>query len=533
MNLRVASTSAEFHRHVEKFSTVTNGAFAIAVLEQFGHIGMRNANVVLVCSRDAQRTHSTTICRILNERLQANGANVVVIDVHNDTAHVDTDAVERADYIVDVCVRLADTVVDGSDNIVNQIAVIVERRRQSRGAHSDFAAVSISSGGASLLSHSSAESTRSNKRALPFVCSVDAPPCIAERADITLVWSGVVHAALLTFPTAERCGELIAVGDASGDEHGLATLATRASVCALLPPRPRNGHKGTFGTALICAGSNDYWGAPLLSARGALRAGAGIVALAVPPVLRVAIATTLPEATMPSLGDAGLTHDGCLSASAADHLLRDAAQRRVRAVLIGPGTKNAVPFLRAYLANPLAASLPLVLDADGLTALPAVSAEWWQLLPRDTVLTPHPGEMERLCASDPNAATKSSIGLLTCEERMRLAMRCAARWRVVLLLKGAFTVIAAPDGAVCVLPFASPALAIGGSGDVLAGVIVALRCQQPSASAFNAAVAGGFLHGTAGVLLEAERGASGVLAHELAERVPNARQLLLLNNNTN
>lgn len=383
--------------------------------------------------------------------------------------------------------------------------------------------VSIASG---VTLHNDEPSDNRANRGSIFVCGIDAPPCVSERADATLCWTGVVRAALLSFPETERCGELVGVADVGEEEgRGMATLATRASVAALLPPRPRNGHKGTFGTALICAGSSDYWGAPLLSARGALRAGAGIVAVAVPPALRVAVASTLPEATMPSLGDSPLTHDGCLSGAAANCLLSGAAQRRVRAVLVGPGTKDAVPFLRSYLANPLAAALPLVVDADGLTALPALGAEWWRLLPRDTILTPHPGEMERLCAGDSETAVRA-IGAMTCEERLRLAARCAARWRAVVLLKGAFTVIAAPDGAVCVLPFASPALAIGGSGDVLAGVIVALRCQQ-QVSAFDAAVVGGFLHGTAGLQLEAERGDSGVLAHELAELIPAARQRLL------
>lgn len=352
--------------------------------------------------------------------------------------------------------------------------------------------------------------------------AIDAPSAFGAHTDATLALGGAVHAALLTFPAAGALGELLAVPDSEGESAGVALLPTHALVRALLPPRPLNGHKGTFGTLLICAGSNDYWGAPLLSARGALRAGAGIVALAVPPALRVAAATALPEATMPALthehGERDGLVDGCLSGKAAHHLLGEAKRRRVRAVLVGPGMKEAEHFLRAYLAHDEAKRLPLVLDADALNALPSLARDWWTVLPRDTVLTPHPGEMERLCSDAP---APTVIATMTCEERMALAAACAQKWRAVVLLKGAFTVIAAPDGAVRVLPFASPALAIGGSGDVLAGVIAALRCQ--GASAFDAAVGGAHLHGTAGQLMEAMHGASGVLAHELAERIPAAR----------
>jgi NAD(P)H-hydrate epimerase len=151
-----------------------------------------------------------------------------------------------------------------------------------------------------------------------------------------------------------------------------------------------------------------------------------------------------------------------------------------------------------------------VIDADGLNAL--VSAkEWWKALPPQTILTPHPGEMARLMGGQ---ATAKEIQA----DRENVAHRMAAEWNAVVVLKGAFTVVASPDGRVMVLPFANPALSTAGSGDVLAGAIIGLRAQ--GMEAFEAAVSGAYIHALAGELARADLGDMGVVAGDLPSRLP-------------
>ena len=159
-------------------------------------------------------------------------------------------------------------------------------------------------------------------------------------------------------------------------------------------------------------------------------------------------------------------------------------------------------------------AVPLVLDADALNAL-ARGDNWHEVLPANTILTPHPGEMARLCR-----CTTADVRA----DRIGLARSKAAEWNVVVLLKGAYTVVASPDDHATVLPFANPALATAGSGDVLSGVIVGLLSQ--GLAAYDAAVLGGYLHGLAGELARIDLGEAGVVAGDLIARLPLAiRQL--------
>jgi NAD(P)H-hydrate epimerase len=155
---------------------------------------------------------------------------------------------------------------------------------------------------------------------------------------------------------------------------------------------------------------------------------------------------------------------------------------------------------------------PLVVDADGLNALTHIE-KWPGKLPANTVLTPHPAEMARLMDIPLNE--------LLAQDRITIAREQAQKWGHIVLLKGAYTVVAAPDGRVTLLPFANPALAVGGSGDVLSGMILALLGQ--GMGVYEAAVLGGYLHGTAGALYA---GKSGLLASELADLVSEAMRKL-------
>jgi hydroxyethylthiazole kinase-like uncharacterized protein yjeF len=150
----------------------------------------------------------------------------------------------------------------------------------------------------------------------------------------------------------------------------------------------------------------------------------------------------------------------------------------------------------------------LVVDADGLNLLAKVE-DWWQQLPSKSILTPHPGEMARL------------IGCETREvqaDRIDCATESAAQWGHVVVLKGAHTVVAGPDGRVSVLPFANPAMATAGSGDVLAGAIVGLRAQ--GLGSYQAALVGAYLHGLTGELARNSLGNAGVVAGDLMALLP-------------
>jgi hydroxyethylthiazole kinase-like uncharacterized protein yjeF len=304
------------------------------------------------------------------------------------------------------------------------------------------------------------------------------------------------------FPGAAACGELVVadinIADTLPEVAAVkVTLATAQMARTLLPGRPRHGHKGTFGTALIVAGSAHYWGAPVLAARGAYRAGAGLVALAVPDVIRATVAGQVPATAV-------------LDSESADFIL--SALPAPRALLIGPGLGSADTFMSRLLAAEQALP-PLVIDADGLNILAGRTA-WSQQLPAKSVLTPHPGEMARLMGS--------SLPEIKAADRVELAMRMAQEWDQIVLLKGAYTVIASPDGHCTLLPFANPLLAVGGSGDVLAGMIAAYLAQ--GVAPYEAAVLGAYMHGAAGELASEVFGQAGLLAGELADWIPTARR---------
>jgi NAD(P)H-hydrate epimerase len=171
--------------------------------------------------------------------------------------------------------------------------------------------------------------------------------------------------------------------------------------------------------------------------------------------------------------------------------------------------------LHASAADPHALrQLPTVIDADALNAL-AQSERWHEHLPLQAILTPHPGEMARLCGCSTREVQANRIGF---------AREKAVDWNAVVVLKGAYTVIAAPDNRVTVLPFANPALATAGSGDVLAGAIVGALAQ--GLAPFEAAVMGGYLHGLAGEMARQELGDAGVVAGDLLIRLPLAMRQL-------
>lgn len=293
------------------------------------------------------------------------------------------------------------------------------------------------------------------------------------------------------------------------------------AAAALLPDRPARGHKGTFGKLLVIAGSLDYAGAALLVCRAAGRAGAGLVTLAVPESLQPLFAAKVEEATTMALPEDDVEEVDPEPALAMvldhDH----------DALVIGPGLRAALAtgsLVRGILAiggDPDPA--PAVVDAEALRSL-ASEDGWWEGIRRRAVLTPHTGEFARLRAAS-GIGPGADGDLIDDDDARSAAASAAARtWGQVVVLKGARTVVAAPDGALAVAPFENPALASGGTGDVLAGTIGALLAQ--GLAPYDAARLGVYLHGAAGEAVRHRVGDAGLLASDLPLEVALARRRL-------
>lgn len=374
-------------------------------------------------------------------------------------------------------------------------------------------------------------------REWPFVVAVDGPSGLdydsgaldeaALPADLTVTFA-YPKPGHFCFPGAGALGELliadIGTDPALADDLSL-EVVTPEMARKWLPPRPPDAHKGDFGKALIVAGSVNYTGAAYLSGAAATRTGAGLVTVALPAAIHAAVAARLAEATYLLLPHAL----GVIAAGAA-RLLAERVEG-YDALLVGPGLgqeRETADFVESllggggqrrlgFVGSEESESPPLILpslvvDADGLNIL-ARMEDWPKRLPPGSILTPHPGEMARLMG-----CTLADVQA----ERVTVAQSQAAAWGQVVVLKGAHTVVAAPDGRVAIEPFANPGLATAGTGDVLAGAIVALRAQ--GLSAFEAAVTGAYLHGLAGELARAEVGAAGMVAGDVLALLPRAWQ---------
>ncbi len=357
------------------------------------------------------------------------------------------------------------------------------------------------------------------------------------QADLTVTFAGA-KVGMLTPTAAEMLGELV-IADIGIPTHIIeaaereARLLTPALAKQLLPKRSRSGHKGTFGTTLIAGGSINYVGAPALSAIAAGRSGAGLVTLAVPNAVQRLSASHPDLITSTWLL---LPHDmGALREEAIDVLNKQL--QKVDALVLGPGLGsektthrlvwNIFGLEKAKVSQgqgmlgfaPRGKSIsiakekltlpPTVVDADGLNALAAWEGAWWEQVTTQLVLTPHPGEMARLLKRD----TKEIQ-----QDRLASAREAATRFGQVVILKGAHTIVAAPDGEVSISPYANDALAKAGSGDVLAGIIGALLGQ--GMTPYDAACLGVLAHGLAGEQVRHTIGSQGALASNLLDALP-------------
>lgn len=333
-------------------------------------------------------------------------------------------------------------------------------------------------------------------------------PGSVVAADRTLTF-GALKRGLLAYPGAGCAGavEVVDIGwppSVWEQVDRSVRVLTEWEVRARLAPRPSDSHKGSFGRCLIVAGSEGKSGAAALAGLGALRAGAGTVTIASRPRALPQILATAPEMMahrLPSGGSAAGSEP--LSLADADALLE--AAHDADAVGIGPGIPRGEETgeLIGRLLREL--EVPMVLDADALNAL-AGKLELLDGAKKTAILTPHPKEMARLLgvsAADVQAS------------RFTLAQRLATRHRCVVVLKGAHTLVAMPDGALAVCPTGNPGMATGGSGDVLTGILVALLGQGLPVEA--AAQVGVYVHGLAGDVMAKEKGQRGLIASDLCE----------------
>jgi ADP-dependent NAD(P)H-hydrate dehydratase / NAD(P)H-hydrate epimerase len=286
-----------------------------------------------------------------------------------------------------------------------------------------------------------------------------------------------------------------------------------ASVKALVPKRDPDGHKGTFGTVVCVCGSLDYAGAALLCGTAAARAGAGVVVLAVPASLQELFAGRVPE--LVTLGLPEVADGTDIDAQESGHALK---ARQADALVVGCGLRESEGYRSLVTGLVERDGPPMVLDGGALNLL-ARSGSWWSGARRQCVLTPHPGEFARLTGAEVGSGD---------DERVERAVEAANRFGQVVVLKGARTVAANPDGTAVLSPFANAALATAGSGDVLAGTIGALIAQ--GLRPFDAACLGVYLHGRAGERLSEQYGDAGVLASELPRVIAFARHELVAQN---
>ena len=330
----------------------------------------------------------------------------------------------------------------------------------------------------------------------PFVLAIDCPSGIdcdsgaadpaVLSADATITFIAA-KPGLFNFPAATHVGELaLARLGIPADFPPLRairrSITDARAAAAILPARPGDGHKGSFGKAIVVAGCANYVGAVALSATAAYRAGAGLVTVATTGELTRTLSGALREPTYLPLAAV----DGCIAEANSERVAM--AAEGYSALLIGCGlgthasTKGFVRQLLGHESLP-----PLIVDADALNILSEIE-QWWRMLPAGTIITPHLGEMARLCGLA-NADVAA--------DRWALATSKAEQWGVIVALKGAHTIVARPGGEASVIPVKTDALATAGTGDVLAGLMAGLRAQ--GGDAWDVARLGCYVHALAGI----------------------------------
>jgi len=274
---------------------------------------------------------------------------------------------------------------------------------------------------------------------------------------------------------------------------------------SLVPPRRKDSYKGTYGYLLVIAGSAGLTGAACLTCEAALRAGVGMVTLGIPRSLNLAMEARLTETMTRPLPE---TDSQSLSLQGLDEIQQLA--RRMQAVAVGPGLSTNSETQRLVRRIAAKVDLPMVIDADGLSALVG-RFDVMRSREKETIFSPHLGEMSRL--------TGLSISEIE-KNREQVAVTHASKWNVEVILKGAPSLVATADGAVYVNTTGNSGMSTGGSGDVLTGILAALLCQGVKAA--DAAILGTYLHGLAGDIAAKRFTEWGMVASDMIQCLPDA-----------
>ncbi|HXJ04072.1 MAG TPA: NAD(P)H-hydrate dehydratase [Candidatus Acidoferrum sp.] len=347
--------------------------------------------------------------------------------------------------------------------------------------------------------------------------SPDGTPLFAHR---TVTFTAPKIGQLVSVAAA-TCGalEVVSIGSPSEliEQTGKGTLrwAGPDEFASMPLVRAADSNKGTFGHVLLVAGSLGKSGAAVMAGYACMRAGAGLTTIACPDVALPVVASAHPEYMTEPLASTG---NGSIAASNLSSGRFGKILESKTVLAIGPGVgrhPEAQQTIRHLVHESV---LPIVLDADGLNCFagePEVLREHKSLF---LAITPHPGEMARLLGIRISAVQS---------DRLRFASEAARRCNAYVVLKGFHTLLAAPDGRTLVNTTGGPSLAKGGTGDVLTGVLAALTAQFGTEDWLRVLALGVFLHGTAADLLALQKEPSGVLAHEVAQFIPEARECLL------
>ena len=363
-----------------------------------------------------------------------------------------------------------------------------------------------------------------------FILAVDTPsglssdgespsgPVLSAHRTVTFTAPKVGQ---LTSLKSEACGvlEVVNIGSPSAliEETGKGALRwVGPDEFSTMPfVRAADSHKGNFGHVLIVAGSRGKSGAAVLAGYASLRGGAGLTTVATPDVVQPAVASAHPEYMTEPLSstDAGTIASSNVSSGRFAKILEGKT-----VLAIGPGLGTLPETQQAIQQLVHESPLPIILDADGLNAFAGKADLLRERKSPFLAITPHPGEMARLQGIT-NAAVQA--------DRAKTALDAARRWNAHVILKGFHTILAAPDGRIWVNTTGGPGLAKGGSGDVLTGVLAALTAQFGTTDWLRVLALGVFLHGAAADAIAMKEEPSGILASEVARRIPGARDWLL------
>jgi NAD(P)H-hydrate epimerase len=366
---------------------------------------------------------------------------------------------------------------------------------------------------------------RAKRRGKSVVVAVDMPsglasdaqdfggPVVAADFTVTLTAPKVGQ---LVLPHSPCCGVLIVkdIGTPpellESDTHLKIHWVEPEEFRALPLARDPAANKGTYGHALIVAGSLGKSGAAVLAARGALRSGAGLVTVATPQDVQPVVAAGMPEMMTAPLAS---TETGTASLRNLDYGRFDEILRGKTVLAIGPGLSmqnETQQFIRLIVGQ---TELPIILDADGLNAFAGVADTLNERHAAAMVLTPHPGEMARL------------LGITVKEvqaRRLEVALEAAGRWRAHVILKGFHTILATPSGSAYINTTGNPGMATGGTGDVLTGILAGLTAQFGVEDWARVLSLGVYLHGLAGDIAASRVGEAPLIASDLIDAIPEA-----------